>query len=246
MVTATAVFAGCSEGNGSLITGSIPSDLRVNLSSQQEGLWVSGSGKVSAVPDIAVLRLGIEAQETSVAEAQLQAAGAMEAVMAVLADSGVAEKDIQTQYFNIQRVTRWDDNKRQEVVIGYRVTNMVSAKIRDMDGVGAIVDAVAAAGGDLTRIDGVSFSVEDPSNYHDEAREKAMVDARAKAEQLAELAGVKLGRPIYISESAYIPSPVYRQPMYEQAVGVPMPETAISPGEMEISLNVQLVYAISD
>jgi len=246
IMTTTVAFAGCSEGNGSLITGSIPSDLRVNFSSQQEGLWVSGSGKVSVVPDIAVLRLGIEAQETSVAEAQLQAAGAMEAVMAVLADSGVAEKDIQTQYFNIHRVTRWDDNKRQEVVIGYRVTNMVSARIRDMDGVGAVIDAVAAAGGDLTRIDGVSFSVEDPSNYHDEAREKAMADARAKAEQLAELAGVKLGRPIYISESAYIPSPVYRQPMYEQAVGVSMPETAISPGEMEISLNVQLAYAIAN
>jgi len=245
-MTATVAFAGCSEGSTSPITGSIPSDLRVSFSSQQEGLWVSGSGKVSVVPDIAVLRLGIEAQETSVAEAQWQAAGAMEAVMAVLADNGVAEKDIQTQYFNIHRVTRWDDNKRQEVVIGYRVTNMVSARIRDMDGVGAIVDAVAAAGGDLTRIDGVSFSVEDPSNYHDEAREKAMADARAKAEQMAELAGVKLGRPIYISESAYIPSPVYRQPMYEQATGAPMPETAISPGEMEISLNVQLIYAISD
>ena len=246
MMTATVAFAGCAEGSVSPITGSLPSDLRVNFSSQQEGLWVSGSGKVSVVPDIAVLRLGIEAQETSVAEAQSQAAGAMEAVMAVLADSGVAEKDIQTQYFNIHRVTRWDDNKRQEVVIGYRVTNMVSAKIREMDGVGAIVDAVAAAGGDLTRIDDVSFSVEDPSNYHDEAREKAMADARAKAEQLAELAGVKLGRPIYISESAYIPSPVYRQPMYEQAAGTSMPETSISPGEMEISLNVQLVYAISD
>jgi len=246
IMTATVAFAGCSGGSTSPIPGSLPSDLRVNLSSQQEGLWASGSGKVSVVPDIAVLRLGIEAQEASVAEAQSQAAGAMEAVMAVLADSGVAEKDIQTQYLNIQRVTRWDDNKRQEVVIGYRVTNMVSARIRDMDGVGAIVDAVAAAGGDLTRIDGISFSVEDPSNYHDEAREKAMADARAKAEQLAELAGVKLGRPIYISESAYIPSPVYRQPMYEQAVGAPMPETAISPGEMEISLNVQLIYAISD
>ena len=246
IMTATVAFAGCSGGSTSPIPSGLPSDLRVNFSSQQEGLWVSGSGRVSVVPDIAVLRLGIEAQETSVAEAQLQAAGAMEAVMAVLANSGVAEKDIQTQYFNIHRVTRWDDNKRQEVVIGYRVTNMVSAKIRDMDGVGAIVDAVAAAGGDLTRIDGVSFSVEDPSNYHEEAREKAMADARAKAEQLAELAGVKLGRPIYISESAYIPSPVYRQPMYEQAAGVPMPETSISPGEMEISLNVQLVYAISD
>jgi len=243
-VLAVVGLAGCSQGTP--VFSATPSTLEVNLGGQQEGIWVSGSGKVSVVPDIALLRLGIEAQEASVAEAQSRAAQAMEAVMAALKDNGVAEKDIQTNYFNIHQVTRWDEGKGREVVIGYRVTNMVTAKIREMDKVGAVIDAVASAGGDLTRIDSIGFSVEDPSAYHEEARQKAMADARAKAEQLAELAGVTLGKPTYISESAYTPFPVYRQVFLEKMAGAPMMETPISPGEMEISLNVQVTYAILD
>ena len=244
LVLAVVGLSGCGQDGTAL--GVSPSNLQVNLNSQQEGIWVSGSGKVSVVPDIAILRLGIEAQEISVAQAQSEAAEAMTSVMAALTGNGVAEKDIQTQYLNIYRVTRWDDAKGQEVVIGYRVTNMVTAKIREMDKVGAIIDAVAAAGGDLTRIDGISFSVDDLSAYHEEARQKAMADAKAKAEQLAQLAEVTLGRPIYITESVYTPYPIYRQDFIQKAAGAPAVETPISPGEMEISLDVQVTYAILD
>lgn len=237
LVLAVVGLVGCSAG------GTAPS---INLNSQQEGIWVSGTGEVTAVPDIATLRLGIQAQETSVAEAQSKAAGAMDRVMAALTDSGVAKKDIQTQYFNIQQVTRWDNEKGQQIVIGYQVTNMVTAKIREIDKVGTIVDAVASAGGDLTRIDSIGFSVDDPSVYYEEARQKAIADARARAEQLANLAGVKLGKPTYISESAQVPPPIYAQGVYEKAAGALVVETPISPGEMKISLNVQLTYAILD
>jgi len=243
LVLAVVGLAGC--GQEGVALGATPSNLQVNLTTQQEGIWVNGSGKVSAVPDIAILRLGIEAQEASVAGAQSQATMAMDAVKAALTDSGIAEKDIQTQYFNIHKVTRWDDAKGQEVVIGYRVTNVVTAKVREMDNIGATIDVVASAGGDLTRIDSISFSVEDPLAYHEEARQKAMADAKAKAGQMAQLAGVTLGKPVYISENAYTPSPVYRQDVYmEQAAGAPMVETPISPGEMDIQLTVQVVYAI--
>jgi hypothetical protein len=168
----------------------------------------------------------------------------MTAVMSTLEGSGVDEKDIQTQYFNIHRVTRWDEREGKEVVIGYRVTNMVTARIRDMDGVGAIVDAVAVAGGDLTRIDSIGFTIEDPSPYQDEAREKAVADAAAKAKQLAELAGIKLGKPVYVTENTAYPYPVYRQDYFAEAAMSAAPPTPISPGEMEISLNVQVAYAI--
>lgn len=246
-VIAVAALSGCS-GEGTLGLADIPSDIRVNLSSQQEGIWVNGNGKVTAVPDIAILQLGIEAQEVSVAQAQSQAALAMDAVMAALKDKEVAEKDIQTRFFNIHRVTRWDENKGQETVIGYRVTNMVTAKIRTMDEIGVIVDAVAVAGGDLTRVDSVAFSIEDPTGYQAEARQKAIADAEAKAEQLAEQAGIKLGRPTYVSESSYLPSPVYQQRSYAYAEAMPaaMPSSAISPGEMEVTLTVQLAYAIAE
>ncbi len=71
-----------------------------------------------------------------------------------------------------------------------------------------------------------------------------MIDAQAKAKQLAEVAGVTLGKPTYISESSYMPGPIYRQDMVMKAEGAPPPETPISPGEMEINLNIQLAYAI--
>ncbi len=229
-------LAGCSPGNTAL--GELK---EINIGSQQEGIWVNGEGKVTAVPDIISLRLGIEAQETSVADARSQAAGAMNKVMAALTDNGVAAKDIQTQYFNISKVTRWDDENQQEVVIGYKVTNMVTAKIRDMDKAGTIIDVVAEAGGDLTRIDSIDFSVDDPSNYYEEARQEAMADAKDKAEQLAELAGVTLGKPTYISES--VASPIYPRAVAYEAVAASS-TTPISPGETEISLSVQVVYAL--
>jgi len=241
LMLATIGLAGCGPSNTTL--GEVEG---LNISSQQEGIWVTGQGKVTAVPDIATLRLGIEAQEISVAEAQTQAAGAMDMVMEALTKNGVAKKDIQTQYFRINRVTKWDREKEEEVVVGYRVTNMVTAKIRDIDKTGSVIDAVAEAGGDLTRIDSISFSVDDPSTYYEEAREEAMADANAKAKQLASLAGVTLGEPTYVSENIQLP-PIIPVPRvayeYEEAVAV---ETPISPGETEISLNIQVVYAILD
>jgi len=198
---------------------------------------------VNAAPDITSLQLGIEAQKASVAEAQTEAAISMDKVMTALRAGGLADKDIQTQYFSIQQVTRWDEDKQQQIVIGYRVINTVMAKIRDIAKTGSIIDAVAEAGGDFTRIDNISFSIDDPSEYRKEARDKAIADAGAKAEQLANLSGVKLGKPTYISESIYYP--VYPPPV-RVAEAAPVPKTSISPGEMKISLDIQVVYAILD
>jgi hypothetical protein len=246
LVIPVVFLSGCSCTRVEL--GDVPASLRVSLEGGQlTGIRVTGQGEVTAVPDIATLRLGIEAQEATVAEAQAEAAEAMDWVMSALKDNGVAEKDIQTQYFSIHKVTRWDPEENQEVILGYRVTNMVTAKIREVEEVGSIVDAVVEAGGDLTRVDDIAFSVDDPSVYQEEARQKAMADARAKAEHLARLGGVGLGKPIYISESIYMPSPVYPRVMVEEAVpGAAPPPTPISPGEMEISLTVQVAYAILD
>jgi uncharacterized protein YggE len=237
LVLAVVGFAGCSAGPTTIGT--------VDINSQQTGIWVNGEGKVTVTPDIATLSLGIEAQAATVAEAQTQAATAMSAVMTALTDNGVADKDIQTQYFSIYQVTRWDDNKNEEIVIGYRVTNMVTAKIRDIEQAGPIIDAVAAAGGDYTRINNISFSVDDPTPYYQEARQKAMADAKAKAEQLADLAGANLGKPTYISEGTIYPPVIYRDAGMAMSVPEAAP-TPISPGEIELTLTVQVAYAIAD
>lgn len=220
----------------------LPAGGNIILSQQNTGIWVTGEGKVSVVPDVANLSLGVEAQAETVAEAQAQAAEAMVAVMGVLDDYGIAKKDIKTQRFSIQAVKRWDNG--EEILLGYRVTNIVVVKIRELDDTGAIIDAVAEAGGDYTRINSIGFTVDDPTDYYEEAREKAMEDAEAKAEQLADLAGVDLGKPIYINESGgYIPVPREYYVGVPEAVPAPAP-SPISPGETEISLTVQVVYSI--
>jgi len=212
---------------------------------QNTGIWVTGQGEAMAVPDIAELRLGVEAHANTVAEAQTQASEAMDKVVVALKDNGVAEKDIQTQRFSIYPVTRWISEKDEEEIIGYRVTNIVGAKIREMDKVGDIIDAVAEAGGDLTQIQGISFSVDDPTPYYEEARAKAVKDAKDKALQLADLADVKLGKPTYISEGL-VYRPELTRGIYEAAAPAPAPppETPIIPGELKITLNIQVAYAI--
>ena len=209
---------------------------------QQTGIWVTGTGEVSAAPDLAILQLGIEAQAPTVAEAQSQASSAMNDVRSALTSNGVALKDIQTQYYSIQQVTKWDSDKQESVVVGYKVTNMVTVKIRYLDETGTIIDAVVVAGGDLIRINNIQFTIDNPTVYYDQARAKAMADANDTATQLAELSGVKLGKPIYISETnASIPQPtVVRTLSAEDASG----STPISTGELEISLTVQINYAI--
>ncbi len=217
----------------------------LNLASQQEGIWVNGQGQVPAIPDIATISLGIESQSANVSDAQSQASGAMDSVMKALKANGVADKDIQTQYFNIQRVTRWDDKNQQEVVTGYRVTNTVVVKIRKMDTIGTVIDAVAVAGGDLTRVNGIGFSVDDPTPYYKAAREKAIADASAKATQLASLSGITLGKPTYISENTYTPAPVPVYAARDMAAGsAAKVATPISTGETTVSVNVQVVYSI--
>jgi uncharacterized protein YggE len=228
-------FSACSDGPTNIGT--------IDITNQQTGIWVSGEGEVTVTPDIATLYLGIEAKADSVAEAQSQATGAMEAVMDALADNGVDEDDIQTQYFSIDQDTRWSDD--EYIIIGYEVNNMVTVKIREIDNVGVIIDAVAEAGGDLTRVNSIAFSVDDPSEYYEEVRAEAMADAKAKAEQLASLAGVELGAPTYIYEGS-----VYSPVDYRDMGGVVVPtaivesSTAISPGELEVTLSVQVAYAI--
>jgi uncharacterized protein len=244
LATALVVVAlsGCG-ASGAIIRGEADS-LQLNLNNQQEGIWVSGLGEVLAVPDIANLQLGIEAQEATVTAAQSRAIEAMDKVMAALLDNDIAKKDIRTQYFNISKVTRWDEKTQQEVVIGYRVTNTVIARIRDIETAGTIIDAVALAGGDLTRVDSIYFTIDDSTTYQKEARDEAMADAKNKAEQLASLAGLKLGKPTYISESFYLPSSYRYEVPSMEAGRSDATSTIISPGEMKITLNVQVTYAI--
>lgn len=216
----------------------------VSVGSQQEGLWVTGQGEVKAAPDVAVINLGVQAQAPAVAEAQNNAKQAMDAVISALKINGIAEKDIQTTGYNIWQQTRWDNETQQEIVTGYQVSNSVQVKIRKVADAGVILDAAVAAGGDFIRVQGIYFQVDDPSSFLNDARAEAVADARARAEQLADLNGVKLGKPTYITESYYNPIiPRSAEAWSTVAGGAPTP-TPIAPGETTITATVQIVYSI--
>jgi uncharacterized protein len=230
LVLATGLLAGCQATSPS-----------TEGSNQQAGISVSGEGKVTVTPDIVNVQLGIQAQALTVADAQSQAANAMNDVMTALTTNGVAQKDIQTQSYSIQQITSWDNNKQQQIITGYQVNNYVNVKIRDVAKAGTIIDAAAAAGGNLTRVNSIQFGIDDPIAYNDQVREKAMTDAKDTATQLANLAGVTLGKPISISESGS--SPVV-PPIYYSAASDSKSSTVITPGEFDITLTVQVIYAI--
>ena len=235
------------------------------------GIWVNGNGKASSAPDIAVVSLGVESVEDTAATARANAASAMRKVTAALTRANVPSADIQTRYFNISpryqgvEVERCDsedgsDNEGAQEkaskescymvwenrLIGYSVSNQATVKIRNLDNVGSIIDTVAEAAGNLVRINGISFSIDDPQELQDEARADAVADMQRRAEMLAELSGVKLGRLVYITEgSTYIPP---QQPLYaraEAAFASADSATSISPGELDISATVQGVFLIA-
>ena len=231
----------------------------------QQGIWVSGEGKVTVTPNIAILNLGVSAQASTVADAQSQAVAAMNKVMSALTSNGVDQKDIQTQYFSIQQVTplitptpylppetsngsssgaspMMPIKPPIQPTTGYEVTNMVTVKIRAINNTGAIIDATVEAGGDLLSIDGVTFSVDQPDQYYTQARQLAMNDAKVKASQLAELAGVTLGKATYISESSSTPI-VYPEAFSAQGA-TSSATTSVNPGQTDIVVDVQVAYAI--
>ncbi len=215
------------------------------VSQQSLGLWVNGTGKVMGTPDIVVLTLGVQSQAKTVAQAQKAAVDGMNGIMQVLKDAGIADKDMQTTQFNIQQQTRWDEKENTIVVIGYQVSNIVTVKIRDMGKAGTIIDKAADVGGDLIRVNGISFMVEDPSPLFKIAREKAIQNATDKAKQMSQAAGTRLGKLIYITESTS-DLPIVRNAymkMSDAAGAAPAP-TSISAGELEFQANVQLVYQI--
>ena len=215
-------------------------------SNQQVGIWVTASGEVTSEPDLAILTAGVEATAGTVEEARSQAAQAMSQVMDVLAARAVGSSDIQTRFFNISPEYIFDRDKGRQELVGFRVSNQISVKIRDIGAVGLIIDEVAGAAGDLVRVQGVSFTIEDTQALEIQARENAVQALVAKARQLAELTGVELGKPVFLSESGGFQPRVEAASVmrgFDEAAGA-APPTAISGGELRVIVSVQGVFSI--
>jgi uncharacterized protein YggE len=130
-------------------------------------------------------------------------------------------------------------------LIGYQVTNTLSVKVRDLDSVGEIIDGVTESAGDLTRVDGISFAIEDSAELQDEARVAAITDLQEKARQVAALAGVELGRLVYISESGgAVPVPFAR--FESDSFAGAAQATSFQAGELDVVVSVQGVFEIGN
>lgn len=228
-----------------------PASTNVDLPRPDGGIWVTGQASVSVDPDLVLLNVGVEAMAETVAEARTQAATAMDAIVAAVKENGLEDNDVQTLSFNIWPQYEYPEVEengrrvRKQTLVGYTINNTARIKIRDVDTVGTIIDDVAEAGGDYTRINGIQFSIEDPSTYMDDLREQAVEDAVDKAERFASLTDVEVGDLLFISEVGRgVDVRDFVQLESRAMMAAAAPATSISGGELELSLNVQAVFAI--
>lgn len=207
-----------------------------------QGISVNGSGSAFGEPDVALVSLGVNVTATTVGAARTQASDAMNKMIESLKAGGVAEEDIQTTTFSVQPQYNYPPNG-QPVLTGFTVDNRVTVKIRTIDDTGKLIDEALAAGGDAARVDNLSFTIDDPSTVEAEARGMAMDEAKAKAGTLAEKAGVTVGDPISISES-FSPRPFEFNGAELANLAADQSSTPIQTGEMEIQVEVQVVYGM--
>ena len=198
---------------------------------------VSGEATVSVPPDLAQIDAGVASEGKTAREASDANNAAMGKVLLALKGAGLAEKDYQTSRLSLQ--PQYAPNRSgPSPIVGYRASNHVTVKVRDVAKVAGIIDTVTNAG--ANDIGGVSFMVSEPSKLLDDARGKALADARRKAEIYAKAAGVVLGAPISISEGGPV-GPLFRArgAVAPMAAGVP-----IAQGEETLSVTVNVSWAI--
>jgi uncharacterized protein YggE len=208
-------------------------------------ITVSGTGTVSAAPDTGQVTAGVVSEAATAAEAARANATAMAAVLAAIEAGGVAKKDVRTQGFSVSPVYEHYEmtqgRARAPKIVGYRVGNQVLVTVRAIDKVGDVLDRVVAAG--ANEIQGISFSIAEPAPLLDEARKRAVADARRRAEIYATAAGVSLGRLLRLDEaSGVVPFPEPRMARMEAADAA---STPIATGELDLTVSITASYAIA-
>jgi uncharacterized protein len=207
------------------------------------GITVAGEGKVTGKPDLAQIALGVSVLRPTVAAARDQAAASLKAMTDAIKADGVDDKDIQTQQLNIQPEYDYSNNKQR--LTGFRVTNTVTVKVRNIDSTSKVVDDAVTAGGDDTQLQGITFTIDKPDDLKNQARQLAVADAKSKAQTLASASGVSLGDALDINEGGGVQPVVLQGAALDSAIrNAPAPETPIQPGQLDITINVNTTWAI--
>jgi uncharacterized protein YggE len=200
---------------------------------------VTGEATISVPPDLALIEAGVTTDAKTAREASDANNATMGKVLLALKSAGIAEKDYQTSRLSLQPQYANQNRPGPNVLTGYRATNRVTVKLRDILKVASVIDALTAAG--ANDIGGINFMVSDASKLLDDARTQAIADARRKAEIYAKAAGVTLGAPLSISEEGS-PGPV----MYRRAAAPMAADLAIAPGEETLRVTVGVSWAIKE
>ena len=212
-------------------------------SPESRSIHVTGSGSVTGEPDIATLYLGVSVEKASVEEAREAAASAMTAVIDSLKANDITENDIQTENFSIY--PQYDYTEEGRVLRGYRVNNTVNVTARDLESLSDIIDDAIGAGGDIVVVNSIQFMIEDPTPLQTQARALAVKDAEAKAQTLAEVSGVILGKPITITETTRTTGPpIAYAESADFAADDARSSTPIEAGELTVTINVTISYEI--
>ncbi|QWG23709.1 SIMPL domain-containing protein [Bradyrhizobium sediminis] len=199
-------------------------------------ITVTGEATVSVPPDLAQVDGGVSSEAKTAREASEANNAAMGKVLLALKAANIQEKDIQTSRLSLQ--PQYAPNRAgPSAVVGYRASNRVTIKVRDVGKVAGVIDTLVGAG--ANEIGGIHFMVSQASKLLDEAREKAVADARRKAEIYARAAGVTLGAPLSISEEGNAPPAPYRRMAAGMVAAAP-----VAQGEETLSVTVSVSWAI--
>src|SRR6266536_5830547 len=201
-------------------------------------ITVVGSGAVSGASDTAEVNAGVVTQAATASQAMSQNSAAMEQVLKALTALGIADRDIHTTNVSIVPVRAPQQTGRQQPspLVGYEVTNQVRVTVRNLAALGRLLDTLVSRGANA--LGGIGFSIADPAPLLEQARTKAIADARQKAQVYAAAAGVKLGRVMFIRDATVGPP----RPMAGRVMA--MATTPIAPGEQELEVSVSVTYAL--
>ncbi|MDD5590198.1 MAG: SIMPL domain-containing protein [Candidatus Portnoybacteria bacterium] len=208
---------------------------------RKNSITINGEGKIFAKPDIGQISLSVITEAKSVADAQKNNNEKMNKIIETIEATGVDEKDIKTANYNIYPKYQYTYGK--SVLIGYEVSQTLEIKIRNLDKFGEIIAKATENG--ANQVGSLTFTFDDPEKLKTEARQKAIENAREKAEALADALKVDLVRIIDFSESSSEP-PVPYSYSYKEAYGVGGggDTASIQTGQNEIIANVSITYEI--
>lgn len=218
--------------------GPIPFSINSTTTTKADTFNVSGEGKSFVKPDAAYVAVGITASGTTIQQAQEGVNSVINQVSASIKKLGIEEGDIQTTNYNIN--PNYDYQTGRQRITGFQASTNLKVKVKDINKINSVIDTATEAG--ANEVGGITFDVADKTKAENEARQKAVTEAKKKAENAAEIAGFTLGRIINYSESfGGAPRPI---PMLQSADSKEATATQIEVGTSEINLTVTLSYEL--